>query len=210
MVKRVLAIAVASVFGAPVVAHAQTSTVQVFGRLYTELSYINTGTYNNGTHANPDILQTPGSEIGFKGEEPLGGGLSAWFQCASTADTRAESTGGFCSRDSAVGLRGAFGNVWFGNWDTPYKRVFAVNRILNTTGAFGVSVLLTGGSTTTRGQLVRPYPQFTGVTDTNRSIGTSRCDSMCGSARKTRSASAASRSGWISWKTRSLSPRRCG
>jgi predicted porin len=151
MDKRVLAIAVASVCGAPVVAHAQAGTVQVFGRLYTELSNISTGRYNNGTHVNPDILQTPGSEIGFKGEEPLGGGLAAWFQCASTADTRAESTGGFCSRNSAVGLKGAFGNLWLGNWDTPYKRVFLTNRILNTTGAFGMTVLLTGGSTTTRG-----------------------------------------------------------
>ena len=36
-----------------------------------------------------DIVQAaPFSEIGIKGEEKLGGGFSAWFQCASTADIR--------------------------------------------------------------------------------------------------------------------------
>jgi hypothetical protein len=41
-----------------------------------------------------------------------------------------------------------------------------------------VTVGTLSGSTTTRGQLLRPYPQFTAVTDTNRSIGTSRYDSF--------------------------------
>lgn len=42
--------------------------------------------------------------------------------------------------------------------------------------------LLTSGSltgkTTTRGQLLRPFPQFTSVTELNRSIGTSRYDAL--------------------------------
>jgi predicted porin len=150
MQKKLLAIAVAGAF-APAIAQAQASTVQVYGNLYYEYAWINQGHFPNGDHVNVDQMQTPGSEIGFKGEEKLGGGLSAWFQCASTADMRGQSQEGWCSRNSALGLKGAFGNVWVGNWDTPFKRVGGANRIVNETGAFGASFLLTGGATTVNG-----------------------------------------------------------
>lgn len=152
MQKKLIAIAVAGALGAPVLAHAQASTVQVFGNLYYEYAWINQGRFPNGDHVNVDQMQTPGSEIGFKGEEQLGGGLSAWFQCASTADMRGQNQDGWCSRNSALGLKGAFGNFWVGNWDTPFKRVGGVNRIVNETGAFGASFLLTGGATTVDGR----------------------------------------------------------
>ncbi|MEN6533766.1 MAG: carboxypeptidase-like regulatory domain-containing protein [Bryobacteraceae bacterium] len=41
-----------------------------------------------------------------------------------------------------------------------------------------VSVGNLTGKTTSRGQLLRPYPQFTGLTNVNRSIGSSRYDSF--------------------------------
>jgi predicted porin len=149
MQKKLIAVAVAGALGAPVLAYAQASTVQVFGTLYTEYAQFSPGQYPNGPHTNVDMLQTPGSEIGFKGEEQLGGGMSAWFQCASTADTRGTSQNGWCSRNSAVGLKGGWGNAFIGNWDTPFKRVYGVNRIVNETGAWGDSFLMVGGSTTT-------------------------------------------------------------
>ena len=152
MQKKLLALAVAGAFVAPAVAQAQTSSVQVFGKLYYEYTFIDQGKLNPTSDlVNVDMMQTPGSEIGFKGEEKLGGGLSAWFQCASTADLRGQSQSGWCSRNSAIGLKGAFGNFWVGNWDTPFKRVGGVNRIVNETGAFGASFLLTGGATTVNG-----------------------------------------------------------
>jgi predicted porin len=150
MQKKLLAIAVAGAF-APAIAQAQTSTVQVYGNLYYEYTWMDQGTRSNGPGVNVDMMQTPGSEIGFKGEEKLGGGLSAWFQCASTADMRGQSQEGWCSRNSAVGLKGAFGNIFMGNWDTPFKRAAGINRIVNETGAFGASFLLTGGATTVNG-----------------------------------------------------------
>ena len=60
-----------------------------------------------------------------KAEEKLGGGLSAWFQCESTADPRGQGQEGWCSRNSALGLKGGFGNLFIGNWDTPFKRTQA-------------------------------------------------------------------------------------
>jgi predicted porin len=97
-----------------------------------------------------DFLQTPGSEIGFKGEEKLGGGLSAWFQCESTADPRGLSQNGWCGRNSALGMKGGFGNVFIGNWDTPFKRTISPTAVGgNDTGIWGTAFLLTGNSTTT-------------------------------------------------------------
>jgi predicted porin len=157
MQKKLIAAAIASAFAAPVVASAAdgagSSTVQVFGTIYVEYSYAKQGR-NAGAGVQPDrtstdFLQTPGSEIGFKGEERLGGGLSAWYQCTSTADPRGQSQNGFCSRNSALGLKGAFGNVFIGNWDTPFKRTISPTAVGgNDTGIWGTAFLLTGDSTT--------------------------------------------------------------
>src|SRR5688572_12142942 len=157
MQKKVIALAVAGVLGAPAIALAQTSTVQVFGRMYVEYSYADQGQYPIATvpggfaeRSNADFIQTPGIEIGFKGEEKLGGGLSAWFQCISTADPRGVNGDGFCQRNSALGLKGGFGNVFIGNWDTPFKRTISPTNVGgNDTGIWGTAFLLTGNSTTT-------------------------------------------------------------
>jgi len=152
MQKRVIAIAVAGALGVPAVALAQSSTVQIYGTLYMEYSRIDQG----GPRQDVDILQTPGSNVGFKGEEKLGGGLSAWFQCESTADIRGQEQDGWCSRNSALGLKGGFGNVFFGNWDTPFKRTISPTNVGgNDTGVWGTANLLTAGSTTFNGAASR-------------------------------------------------------
>ena len=157
MQKKLLAVAVAGALGVPAAAMA-ASTVQVYGRVYMEYGVsVDQGRQSTAVPAagstndrnTVDILQAPGSNIGFKGEEKLGGGLSAWFQCESTADMRGETDGtaGFCSRNSAVGLKGNFGNVYIGTWDTPFKK--ATNAVgMNDTGLFGGAFLMYGSSTT--------------------------------------------------------------
>jgi len=148
MQKKMMAVAVAGALGAPALALAQgASTVQVYGTIYLEYAYVNQGAKTPGNdYINADILQTPGSEIGFRGEEKLGGNLSAWFQCNSTFDMRGSDPQGFCGRNSAVGLKGGFGNVYIGNWDTPFKRTTGGNRLTNETGVWGASFLLTGAA----------------------------------------------------------------
>ena len=152
MKKRILAVALAGAFGTPAVAIAQSSTVQVFGTMYVEYTVrADQGDAAPGvSRTNADFIQTPGSEIGFKGEEKLGGGLSAWFQCATTADPRGQSQNGWCSRNSSLGMKGGFGNVFIGNWDTPFKRTISPTAVGgNDTGTFGTAFLLTADSTTT-------------------------------------------------------------
>ena len=150
MQKKIIATAVASVFAAPLAVHA-ASTVQLYGTVYAEYSSVSAGEGSTSTNkpVGADILQTPGSSIGFKGEEKLGGGMSAWFQCESTAEIGGVGQNGFCSRNSAVGLKGGFGNVYIGNWDTPFKRARVGLVGTNDTGIFGNSQLLWLKSTTT-------------------------------------------------------------
>jgi predicted porin len=153
MQKKLVAVAVAGALGAPALALAQNATVNVYGRFYAEYSKVFQGNSNNlapggAPLVDVDFLQNPGSAIGFRGEEKLGGGMSAWFQCETTADWRGQSTEGWCTRNSALGLKGGFGNLFLGNWHTPWARsqIFTGG---NETGVFGTAQLLFGQSTTT-------------------------------------------------------------
>ncbi|MBI2508643.1 MAG: porin, partial [Betaproteobacteria bacterium] len=145
MQKKVIALAVAGALGAPALAYAQTSTVQIYGKVNAEYAYIDEG----GSRNTYDRVFNPGSSaIGFRGEEKLGGGLSAWFQCES--EFNIQGTGlPLCRRNSAVGLKGGFGNIFFGNWDTPYKQTSAATyRPFDTTGYLGVGSILHNETTT--------------------------------------------------------------
>jgi len=176
MNKKVMALAVASALSAPAAVMAQASNVKIFGTMYMEYAVAHQGqagaqslanTFSNSTGSsnsnfsakvangdlqNVDILQSPGSEVGIMGEEALGGGLSAWFQCATTADIRGAGTGsgiqGLCGRNSAIGLKGSWGNVYLGNWDMPMKRTAGAVRIVSDTGIWGAGPLLFGNSST--------------------------------------------------------------
>jgi predicted porin len=138
-----MAVAVAGALAAPAIADAQ-STVQIYGRVTYEYGFADGGNQYDTT----DYADTPGgSAIGFKGVETLGGGMSAWFQCETSADIRGFDTVGLCSRNSAVGLRGGFGNVFFGKWDTPLKRALNIGTVgSEETGILGMSFLPWGGS----------------------------------------------------------------
>ena len=144
MQKKLMAIAVAGALSAPAVVLAQASTVQIYGKMTYEYGYADLG----DGRPNTDVAQTPGgSAIGFRGEEKLGGGLAAWFQCESSADIRGINGDGFCTRNSALGLKGAFGNLHFGRWDSPFKRAINMGTVgVQDTGLLGHSFVFTGGS----------------------------------------------------------------
>lgn len=158
MNKKVMALAVAGAFVMPAAAFAQASNVQIFGTMYMEYSYSHQGAKvptavlgaSGGDLVNIDLLQAPGSEIGVKGEEALGGGNSVWFQCATTADIRGAGTGsgiqGLCGRNSAIGLMGSWGNAFVGNWDSPMKADIGAARIVSDTGIWGAGPMLFGNS----------------------------------------------------------------
>ena len=138
--KNVMAVAVAAALAAPVAAFAQASNVQIYGTLDMSVEQIwLKGTKAEAVNSAPGTGQVVGaqgkndlysqsSRLGFKGTEDLGNGLKAWFQIENglNVDGRQNAmTGAWAGRNSALGLEGGFGNVFVGNWDTPYKSVLA-------------------------------------------------------------------------------------
>jgi predicted porin len=134
MQKKVMALAVAGALAAP----AAMAQVQIGGGIH--LQYFN---HDGGSDASKktDYLTTSEPEIYFRGEEKLGGGLSAWFQCTSSFDVLGQGLGSWCGRNSAIGFRGDFGNVFAGTWDTPHKLVSNLAR-----GWWGGTNTLQGGT----------------------------------------------------------------
>jgi len=174
MKKKALALAVAGALTAPALALAQTSTVQIYGQARVDYNLLDQG---DGLRR-VDAFSSYDSYIGLRGEEKLGGGLSAWFQCESTFQpTGEESEGnGWCTRNTGVGFKGGFGNVFFGNWDTPFKiAAGSVYRPFSTSGSFGNASLLHNGSASNVGNgLAAATTPIGAGTGANENAGFSR------------------------------------
>lgn len=69
-------------------------------------------------------MRDQSSRLGVRGEENLGGGLTAFFQL-ETGFNPDQPSGTFAGRNSGVGLRGSWGSVLVGRWDTPFKQANA-------------------------------------------------------------------------------------
>jgi len=118
MQKKLIALALASLSGA---AFAQ-SNVNISGEF--KLGFENV-TANGATAANANLtsrtrVSDSTSYLRFTGEEKLGNGLTAWFQVET--DINASGVGGTLgNRNTAVGLKGDWGNVFMGKWDAHYS-----------------------------------------------------------------------------------------
>jgi predicted porin len=64
------------------------------------------------------------SHIGFRGEVRLGEHIAAFFQVENAVNPDGDHpvlTSPWASRNSGVGVKGDYGTLFYGNWDTPYK-----------------------------------------------------------------------------------------
>jgi len=155
MNKKLMAAAVAGALSIPAgAAMAQTSTVQIYGLFNVEYApYVKQPDHSSGaSRTTVDALNSGASRIGFRGQEKLGGNLTAWFQCETDLqaldggtdadkevyDTNSLNDTAWCDRNSALGLRGGWGNFYVGTWDSPAKRLTSATRMLNETGWQGV------------------------------------------------------------------------
>jgi len=147
MNKKLMAVAVAGALAAPGVALAQASTVQIYGRIILDygIHVRQPNTAAGVSRVASDWFNSHSSYIGFKGEENLGGGLNAWFQCESTLDLFPAGGSLWCGRNSAFGLKSGFGNVYAGNWDSPMKVAFAMTRMTNNSGFLGTRHMMLRG-----------------------------------------------------------------
>ena len=129
-----MAAAVAGAFAAPA-AMAQLKPVpgfewNVYGRVFLTAESIES---KGGTTplSSRTRVSDNSSLLGVRAEKELGGGLKGWGQLETgfKADDTTGGTNNFATRNSGVGLTGAFGNVFLGRWDTPFKisQVLAVD-----------------------------------------------------------------------------------
>jgi GBP family porin len=128
MNKKVMTLAVAAALAGPAAAFAQ---VEIGGSIHLQWFQHEPGT---PAEKKTDILETTEPEVYIRAEEKLGGGLSAWMQCTSSFDVVGSAIDGFCGRNSGIGFKGGFGNIFAGNWDTPHKLAVSPMR-----GWFGLN-----------------------------------------------------------------------
>jgi predicted porin len=148
MQKKLLALAVAGVFAAPALVYAQ-STVNIYGRMNMHFENVRAGGATNpaqNVSSRNRVSNYGGTSIGFRGSEKLGGGLSAIFQIESNATPAANNS--ISSRNSGVGLRGNFGTVIFGHWDTPYKQTLSRASETGLTALPGITSIIGNGNAT--------------------------------------------------------------
>lgn len=162
--RKLLAIVVTGALTAPA-AMAQTGSVQIYGR--ANLSFDNYSTSGATAGAAADLksryrVVDSASRIGVRGTENLGGGLQALFQIESgvNADTGGgngqsgganPNSGALGSRDSYVGLGGAWGSLRFGR-----QSYWWVNGAIIQTGANYVNTEVPFFSAVALGRMVGP------------------------------------------------------
>jgi predicted porin len=146
MNKKVLALAVAGALAAPAAALAQVTVGGSFNILFYSHDPDNDSVAGSG-----DRMESSESEINIRAVEKVGGGMSVWAQCASSADGVVGGNTGtprvLCTRNSALGFQGSFGNLFFGNWDTPMKLVQNAARgwFSGTNALYGGSMIILAG-----------------------------------------------------------------
>ncbi len=138
---------------APTMSRAQSGPVTLYGTLFIDLETVR-GT--GGTVPANDLqtrnrVSSNSSNFGFRGTEKLGGGNEAWFQIEMGSVAIDVGGGALAGRNSGVGLRGEWGTVFLGQWDTPYKNATSNLDPFGNTSIAGYTNIMAGGSTTPSG-----------------------------------------------------------
>ena len=124
MNKKLVALAVAGVLAAPLAAQAQTANVTLYGRVNLNMELVN-GKQTNGKNNNVYRVSSNSSRLGVRGTESLGGGLNAIFQIESNVQADAGGST-LATRETFVGLQGAWGTVKMGNFLAPYDDIHPI------------------------------------------------------------------------------------
>jgi predicted porin len=152
MQKKLLGIAVAAAMAAPGLALAQSS-VQVYGTVHLSANQAKytkdtAGTLNDTTKYG---VTSHASNWGLRSTETLGGGLTAWLQAEFNLKMTRDNgvaDGESTARNSGLGLRGGFGNIYLGTWETPMAQTFRLWDV-GTIGGWGPTTSIIGRRETT-------------------------------------------------------------
>jgi predicted porin len=147
MQKKLLTLAVAGALAAPGLALAQ---VEVYGFVNMSAGHVK----YDSVGATPSVTKwdvaNHASNYGIRGRESLGAGLTAWFQIEQNAPIERSNNAAItpASRNSAVGLQGGWGNLFMGQWTTPWADLDALWGI-GTVGGWGPVTSIIGRRETT-------------------------------------------------------------
>ncbi len=125
MKMKIAVAAIAAAFTSPVLAQFKPVPGfdwSVYGRVFLTAESVES---KGGTAplSSRTRLSDNSSLLGVRAEKALAGDLTGWAQLETgfKADDTTGGTNSFATRNSGVGLRGSFGNVFVGRWDTPFK-----------------------------------------------------------------------------------------
>ncbi len=149
MQKKLLSLAVAGALAAPAVALAQVEVYGTIAMSLNKMKYGETGAIPS--KSNWDVA-SHASNVGVRGRENIGGGQTAWFQVETNASMERSNnvahTSNFASRNSAVGLQGGWGNLFVGQWTTPWADLDALWSV-GTVATYGPVTSIIGRRETT-------------------------------------------------------------
>ncbi len=91
--------------------------LELYGKAHVSLDYSDPDATGEDSQLN---VSNNSTRIGFKGEHAINSGMTLMWQYEQNVDI-AESGGEFGSRNSFLGMKGDFGEVLAGHYDTPSK-----------------------------------------------------------------------------------------
>ena len=117
MNKKIIALAIATAFAAPMAAHAGAT---VYGKINGGVSMADTG----GTESYMGVTSHD-SRLGVKGSEDLGNGMKAFFKMETEIEMDQKgASGASFTRDKYLGLKSSFGELKVGHFNTAYKNTY--------------------------------------------------------------------------------------
>ena len=175
MQKKLIVVALAAAFTLPVAAHAENGNFTFYGKINVDVESIKSDkvTTPATTATSINRLQSNASRFGFKGSADLGADLQAIYQLEVQTDSvndKNAKTPFNGVRNSQIGIKGNFGSVFAGNWDTPFKTAHNKIELFDNTTVFSAINLIgmtgNGKNYNTRQNNVIQYwtPHFNGFT----------------------------------------------
>jgi len=126
MKKNILVSAIALALVVPMSASAVQvagEKLEIYGKLHVSVDASDTDIPNDTTTQDVSVSSNS-SRLGFKGKHKMGdGSLTAVYQLEQEVSVGSGSADTFTTRNTFVGLEGAFGRVIAGKHDTPFKTV---------------------------------------------------------------------------------------
>jgi predicted porin len=179
MQKKLLTVAIAGALAAPAAALAQ---VEVYGTIHMSLNKMKYGEATGGITGSVSKwdVASHASNIGVRARENIGGGQTAWIQVETNASMERSNnvahTSNFASRNSAIGIQGGWGNLFLGQWTTPWADLDALWGI-GTVATYGPITSIIGRRETTG---AAPNPNCANGGSGVGGVGGGVCDSVEG------------------------------